>query len=63
MKPGDIAIVRCKREPGLNMRCVILLERVPSVRSGKAATWICLLGGRKLNISSGWLFEAFDEAR
>ena len=63
MKPGDIAIVRCKREPGLNMRCVILLERVPSVRSGKAATWICLLGVRKLNIPSGWLFEVFDEAR
>ena len=61
MKPGDLAIIRCKREPHLDMKCVLLIERLP-LRYSHGASWICLLDGRKHIIPCGWLQEVIDES-
>lgn len=62
MKPGDLAIIRCKREPHLDMKCVLLIERLPRPLARRGASWICLLDGRTHYIPCGWLQEAIDES-
>jgi len=63
MKPGDLAIIRCKRDSRLDMKCVLLIERIPRGARLRGATWICLLDGRKHSIPCGWLQEVIDESR
>jgi len=61
MKPGDLAIIRCKRDSRLDMKCVLLIEHIP-LRYIRGASWICLLGGRTHYIPCGWLQEVIDES-
>ena len=55
MKPGDLAIIRCKREPRFHMKLIFLIERHPPERFGRGAMWTCLLGGREHLIPCGWI--------
>ena len=62
MKPGDLAIIRCKRDSRLDMKRVLLIERIPRAERARGASWICLLDGRTHYIPCGWLQEVIDES-
>ncbi len=57
MKPGDLAIIKCKKRPGLTGRVVILLEWQKPTQAFQGSRWICLLDGVERSIQSGWLKE------
>jgi hypothetical protein len=57
MKPGDLAIVKCKRFPRLDGRIVLLVERIKPVFSSSRGGWKCILDGVLFTVNSGWLKE------
>lgn len=61
MKPGDIAIIMCKRHP-LHMKVALLIEHIDKMslqpnRSG----WLCLVDGKQRTINSGWMKRIKDD--
>ena len=57
MKPGDLAIVRCKRMPELDGKVALLVEWTKSTAPFARPAWLCVVNGKQEYISSGWLKE------
>jgi hypothetical protein len=56
MKPGDLAIVKCRRAPYLDGKIALLVEwsKPPDLHR---STWLCVVNGEQEYIPSGWLKE------
>jgi hypothetical protein len=57
MKPGDLAVVKCKSFPRFDGRIVLLVERINPVFSSSRGGWKCILDGALFTVNSGWLKE------
>ena len=57
MNPGDLAVVKCKKKPGLTDKVVLLLEWQRPAAAFQSSRWLCLVDGVQRTIQSGWLKE------
>ena len=57
MKPGDLAVVKCKRIPDLNGKVVLLVEWQKPAAAFQSSRWLCIVDGTARSIQSGWLKE------
>ena len=57
MKPGDLAIVKCKRIPGLTEKIVLLLEWQKPSATHRSSRWLGIVENGFRSIPSGWLKE------
>lgn len=57
MKPGDLAVVKCKRIPNLSGKIVILVEWQKPAAVFQSSRWLCIVDGTARSIQSGWLKE------
>ena len=57
MRPGDLAVVICKKKPGLSGKVVVLLEWQRPAAAFQSSRWLCLVDGVQRSIQSGWLKE------
>ncbi len=62
MKPGDLAVVMCKREEHVHGKTALLIEWQKPPVAFKSSHWICLINGTEHSIPSGWL-KVISEAR
>jgi len=57
VKPGDLAIVKCKKKPDLTDKIVLLVEWQKPPAAFQGSRWLCLVDGTARSIQSGWLKE------
>ncbi len=57
VKPGDLAVVKCKRVPDLSGKIVLLVEWQKPPAAFQGSRWLCIVDSTVRSIQSGWLKE------
>ena len=57
VKPGDLAVVKCKRAPSLSGKIVLRVEWQKPPAAFQGSRWLCIVDGTVRSIQSGWLKE------